>query len=234
VTASDPSSDDDLVLARESARRLRSPNRAAASFVEPSISSDAATNGFAPLRAAMAARQKQTVREVCVACVGLDQQSRIDRAERAPVVTTVEEVVDRARARDPNLPFNLHSIEATGAASWNELLSWASTTTGAHGAFVVDRHGLLIATHGSTLSSVGFELIGPHLVFAFSQVPALGDPSEKARWAVIHYRSHRLVTIRVETLLTGEVVLALLTQSDPPTQSIDRVIAAMHAFVKCT
>lgn len=233
MTAPDPSSDDDLVLARASARRLRDPSRAAASFVDPSASTDGAESGFAPIRAAVALREKQSVREVCVACIGLPQRS-VERAEAAPVVTSVADVVERVRAETPNLPFDLHSIEATGVAAWNKLLSWATATTGSHGAFVTDRDGLLIATHGSALSPGGFDLIGPHIVVAFSQLPALGDPPAAAQWAVIHCGGERVVAIRFETSLTGEVLLVLLMQSDPPSRAIDRVIAATNAFVKIT
>ncbi|MFO0560398.1 MAG: hypothetical protein U0269_20450 [Polyangiales bacterium] len=235
MTAPDPSSDDDLVLARASARRLRDPSRSAASFVDPSASTDGAESGFAPIRAAVAAREKQSGREVCVACIGLPKRS-VERAEPAspPLVATVADVVERARAETPNLPFDLHSIEATGVAAWNKLLSWATATTGSHGAFVTDRDGLLIATHGSALSPGGFDLIGPHIVVAFSQLPALGDPPAAAQWAVIHCGSERVVAIRFETSLTGEVLLVLLMQSDPPSRTIDRVIAATNAFVKIT
>jgi hypothetical protein len=233
VTAPDPSSDDDLVLARASARRLRNPSRAAASFVDPTASSDGGESGFAPIRSAVAAREKQSGREVCVACIGLLHQS-IERADPPPPapITSVAAVIERARAETPDLPFDLHSIEATGVAAWNKLLSWATATTGSHGAFVTDRDGLLIATHGAALSPGGFDLIGPHIVVAFSHLPALGDPPAPAQWAVIHCGGERVVAIRFETSLTGEVLLVLLMQSDPPSRAIDRVIAATNAFVK--
>lgn len=238
VTTPDPSSDDDLVFARASARRLRAPSSNARSFVDPSTATDSGESGFAPLRAAVAAREEQSGREVCVACVGLGKR----RADRAVVPLAppsvaqepVQDVVERARAETPNLPFDVHSIEATGVGAWNKLLSWASSTTGSHGAFVTDRDGLLIATNGAALSAGGFDVIGPHIVVAFSQLPALGDPPAKAQWAVIHCGVERVVAIRFETSLTGEVLLVLLMQSDPPGRAIERVIAATNAFVKLT
>ncbi len=227
----DPSCDDDLVLARASARRLKAPRGASVSdtsaFVDSSVNEIDNESGFAPLRASVTARKdNEPGREVCIACVGLPRRV----AKPAPLI----DLVEKTRESSPDLPFDLHAIEATGVNAWNTLLSWASATTGAHGAFVTDRDGLLIATNGAALSPGGFDLIGPHMVVAFSQLPPIGDPPASAEWAVIHCGGERVIAIRFDTSLTGEVLLVLLVQTDPPSRAIDRVIRATRAFVKLT
>lgn len=227
----DPSCDDDLVLARASARRLMAPRGATVAdttaFVDSSVNEIDNERGFAPLRASLAARKdNDPSREVCVACVGLPRRV----AKPAPLI----DLVERTRETSPDLPFDLHAIEATGVNAWNKLLTWACAATNAHGAFVTDRDGLLIATHGAARSPGGFDVIGPHMVVAFSQLPPLGDPPASAEWAVIHCGGERVIAIRFDTSLTGEVLLVLLVESDPPSRAIDRVIQATRAFVKLT
>jgi hypothetical protein len=226
-TTPDPSSDDDLAFARASARRLR-PSDAHSSIVDPALGLDFNESGFAPLRQSIAARQESSGREVCVACIGLPKR----QPSSAPIAPSSIVPVERVRETTPDLPFDLHAIEATGVGAWNKLLAWACATTGSHGAFVSDRDGLLIATHGMALSPGGFELIGPHMVVAFSHLPELGDPPGTAEWAVIHCGGERVVAIRFDTSLTGDVLLALLMRTDPPSRAIDRIIEAIHAFVR--
>lgn len=219
-TTPDPSSDDDLNDARASARRLR-PTDARHPIVDSPSHLDESASGFAPLRQSIAARRESSGREVCVACVGLP---------RRPAARTA--APDRAQETTPDLPFDLHSIEATGVDAWNKLLAWACVTTNAHGAFVSDRDGLLIATHGAALSPGGFELIGPHMVVALRHLPALGEPPAAAEWTALHYRAEHIVAIRFDTSLTGDVLLALLVRNEPPSRAIDRVIESIRAFVR--
>ena len=70
------------------------------------------------------------------------------------------------------------------------------------------------------------------MVVAFSHLPELGDPPGTAEWAVIHCGGERVVAIRFDTSLTGDVLLALLMRTDPPSRAIDRIIEAIRAFVR--
>lgn len=225
MTASlDPSCDDDLVAAREIARRLRRERVDGPSAFAPStVNAIDGEHGFASLRAAMRARDESArEREVCVGCVGL---VRPPPKNTLPVVETPSESV-------PDLPFDLHAIESTGASAWNKLLAWATHDARAHGACVTDRDGLLIATQGDALSLGGFDAIAPHMIVAFSQLPKLGEPALAAQWAQIHFGAERVLAIRFETHLAGEVLLVLLSRADFAPSSIERVIEATRAFVR--
>lgn len=227
MTASlDPSCDDDLVSAREIARRLsRDHADPARAFAPSTVNAFDGEHGFAPLRAAIAARdaERASEREVCVGCVGLAR----------PAPRHALPVVDASPGESvPDLPFDLHAIEATGAAAWNTLLAWACHHSRAHGACVTDGDGLLIATFGNALSLGGFDAIAPHMIVAFSKLPSLGEPALPAQWAQIHFGAERVLAIRFETQLAGEVLLVLLSRADFASSAIDRVMEATRAFVR--
>lgn len=231
--ASDPSSDDDLVLARAAAKRLRSASVAPRSFVDEGLASDGEDGGFAPLRASVLARERSSVREVCVACVTMTTQKATSaRARGSSKFIRSSSVEVEPSDETPALPFDVHALEATGAALWNQLLSWASATVGAHGGFIVDRDGLLIATVGATATSGGFESLGPHVLFALSQLPPFGEPPQRPRWILVEGHGERVALVRFDAALTGEILLALLTRGELSARAIDRVIAATSAFVK--
>lgn len=56
------------------------------------------------------------------------------------------------------------SPEAFGSAAWNELLDWALAISGSGSAFLVDRHGLVVAWRGAItrdeVEQMGSELAG--------------------------------------------------------------------------
>jgi hypothetical protein len=201
TTAPDHSCDDDLVLARASSRRLSARTLEGRSFTrsEPDALRESAA-GFVSLA--------RRLREAPLSAAG----SLADEPEGPSLESVPEPAID------------LLAIESTGAGPWQDLLSWSRAVTSAHAAFIADRDGLLVISEGDLDLAGGFDALAPHVVVAFKHLNPTN--AQEVPWGLtVLTGTHRLVAVRFDSRLTGEIVIGLLIDGQVTTAMLEGIRA---------
>ena len=91
---------------------------------------------------------------------------------------------------------------------WNDLMRWAGAPTPAHGAFLVDDLGLVIANHGQ-IDDLRVQGIGGRLSLVYEQTDRIKSMG-RSSWLAVYCDQQWLVSVRVKVSKTKQVVFGSL------------------------
>jgi hypothetical protein len=108
-----------------------------------------------------------------------------------------EEEPGEAPASFPSPPeLDLRSLDAFGDEHWNEFLEWIARASRAEAAFVMDVHGLSIASFGA-LRPEEIDMMGTRLMIAFEQAARMREGNDHVGAIMIEFGEQRLTGITV-------------------------------------
>ena len=107
--------------------------------------------------------------------------------------------------------------DAIGSLGWARMLAWSVKALNAHGAFVIDAQGLVLALHGE-LEKNEMEAMGARLLIAFDQADQMVAKT-RATSITIEIGSAFLTGMR---LLVGPFYLTLGLQTRAPLSAVSR------------
>ena len=132
----------------------------------------------------------------------------------------------------PNPPeLEAHALDAFGDEHWNSFLEWIARASEADAAFVMDVHGLSIASTGA-LGPEEIDLMGTRLMIAFEQAARMREGDDHVGAIMIEFGEQRLTGLTVwidESLVFTIGVVGKRSPGRALREAISRVVARSFA-----
>ncbi len=152
------------------------------------------------------------------AYVGLDQGNPFLDAVAEPVAVDGEETATEA------------DVALEGLQDWQQLMHWCLELTGAESAFVVDRHGFVVASAGQDSRNDDFEGVGAELCYAMEQLDRLHPDNHKLKAVSLKFDDCCIFSFRaVEADVEEVFVIGVVSAEALPRESQRTVFRVANA-----
>lgn len=127
--------------------------------------------------------------------------------------------------RPPDL--DLRSLDSFGDEHWNEFLAWIARASHADAAFVMDVHGLSIASTGA-LGAEEIDMMGTRLMIAFEQAARMREGNDHVGAITIEFGEQSLTGLTV--WIDENLVFTIgVVGKSPPGRALRETIARVVA-----
>lgn len=122
---------------------------------------------------------------------------------------------------------DLRSLESFGDEHWNEFLEWIARASHADAAFVMDVHGLSIASTGA-LGAEEIDMMGTRLMIAFEQAARMREGNDHVGAITIEFGEQSLTGLTVWIDESLVFTIGVVGKS-PPGRALRETIARVVA-----